>query len=153
VRTYHNPLGSFASFGDLGAFVGESHISLAEGPASTPIETKAAPAAAASTPVVTVGERFEISVAWEDGFGQFGQGLGRRVTGDTAAFTFFSPTNTELVIKVLDGRTINGHFWVFYGALTNVGYVITIKDLETGEQVLYHNPVGQFGSFGDITAF
>jgi hypothetical protein len=153
VRTYHNPLGSFASFGDLGAFVGESHISLAEGPASAPIETKAAPAAAASTPVVTVGERFEISVAWEDGFGQFGQGLGRRVTGDTAAFTFFSPTNTELVIKVLDGRTINGHFWVFYGALTNVGYVITIKDLETGEQVLYHNPVGQFGSFGDITAF
>jgi photosystem II stability/assembly factor-like uncharacterized protein len=153
VRTYHNPLGSFASFGDLGAFVGESHISLAEGPPRAPVETKAAPVAAASTPVVTVGERFEISVDWEDGFGQFGQGLGRRVTGDTAAFTFFSPTNTELVIKVLDGRNINGHFWVFYGALTNVGYVITIKDLETGEQVLYHNPVGQFGSFGDITAF
>lgn len=154
-RTYRNPLGSFASFGDLGAFAGESHITGLGGP---PVEMKAAtlvaaPSAAVSTPKVTVGERFEISVAWEDGFGQFGEGLGRRVTGDTAAFTFFSPTNTELVIKVLDGRAINGQFWVFYGALTNVGYVITIKDLETGQQVLYQNPVGQFGSFGDITAF
>lgn len=154
-RIYNNPLGSFASFGDLGAFAGESHIAGApvELRALSPEAMAAPPSAAVSTPKVTVGERFEISVAWEDGFGQFGQGLGRRVTGDTAAFTFFSPTNTELVIKVLDGRGINGHFWVFYGALTNVGYVITIRDLETGQQVLYHNPVGQFGSFGDITAF
>ena len=54
---------------------------------------------------------------------------------------------------MLDGRGINGHFWVFYGALTNVGYSIRIRDLETGEVVIYQNPVGQFGSYGDITAF
>jgi len=75
------------------------------------------------------------------------------MTGDTAAFNFFSPTNTELVIKVLDGRPINGHYWVFYGALSNVGYTIFVKDLATGEQVIYQNPVGNFASVGDTEAF
>ena len=44
---------------------------------------------------------------------------------------FFSPDNVELIIKVLDGRSITGHFWVFYGALSNVQYTITVKDTQT----------------------
>jgi hypothetical protein len=34
---------------------------------------------------------------------------------DTGYFWFFEDTNVELVVKVLDGRAINGHTWVFYG--------------------------------------
>ena len=175
-RVYDNPLGNFASFGDTGAFPGEpgatavstiSSASQALTSAGTAAWISQAPAdetAAAATPPspapqkgisqeVRVGDRFAITVQWDDGVGQMGQGIGRNMTGDTAAFNFFSPTNTELVIKVLDGRPINGHFWVFYGALSNVGYVIEIRDLETGARAIYQNPVGNFGSVGDITAF
>ncbi|HXO42065.1 MAG TPA: hypothetical protein VN999_11480, partial [Thermoanaerobaculia bacterium] len=28
-------------------------------------------------------------------------------------FWFFDPSNVELTVKVLDGRAVNGHFWVF----------------------------------------
>lgn len=168
VWTYDNPLGSFASFGDIGAFP-EPGIAAAlqpdHGPASGQLGiaageendagtvSLAAPPALGGDQEIVLGDRFVLSVAWDDGFGQTGQGLGRRMTADTAAFTFFSETNTELVIKVLDGTAINGHHWVFYGALSNVGYVITIRDLETGRQVLYQNPVGAFASVGDIEAF
>jgi hypothetical protein len=33
---------------------------------------------------------------------------------------FFDPENVELVVKALDGRPINGKFWFFHGALSNV---------------------------------
>ena len=35
-------------------------------------------------------------------------------------------------MKVLDGRTINGRFWVFYGALSNVEYRVLVTDTATG---------------------
>jgi len=57
------------------------------------------------------------------------------------------------VIKVLDARAVNGRFWVFYGALSNVGYTITVTDTETGDAKTYRNELGSFGSVGDTAAF
>lgn len=42
-----------------------------------------------------------------------GQGSARPLTDESGAFWFFDPVNIEVTIKVLDGRPINGHFWVF----------------------------------------
>jgi hypothetical protein len=75
------------------------------------------------------------------------------LTTDTGYFWFFNDANVELVLKVLDGSAINGHYWVFYSALTNVGYTITVTDTETGEVRTYPNPPGDFLSFGDTEAF
>lgn len=160
VRVYRNPLGNFASFGDLDAFPGGVTNAATTG---TPVLPEASffrpdtptlePEATQAAPVILGGNRFAVTVTWDDGFGQMGEGVGVTMSGDTAAFSFFSPNNTELVIKVLDGRPINGHFWVFYGALSNVGYTISVRDLITGQLVIYQNPVGNFASVGDITAF
>ena len=57
------------------------------------------------------------------------------------------------MIKVLDARAVNGRFWVFYGALSNVGYTITVTDTETGDAKTYRNELGSFGSVGDTAAF
>ena len=57
------------------------------------------------------------------------------------------------MLKVLDGRTLNGHFWVFYGALSNVGYTITITDTETQTVKTYVNPEGTLASVADTEAF
>ena len=55
--------------------------------------------------------------------------------------------------KVLDACTINDHFWVFYGALSNVEYRITVDDTATGATRIYSNPLHQFASRGDTEAF
>ena len=75
------------------------------------------------------------------------------VTSDTGIFWFFRDTNLELIIKILDGRPVNGKFWVFYGALSNVEYEITVKDRETGQEKRYFNSLGSLGSVADTSAF
>jgi hypothetical protein len=56
-------------------------------------------------------------------------------------------------VKVLDARSINGHFWVYYGALSNVEYTLRVTDTTTGEVRTYQNPAGAFASRGDVEAF
>ena len=42
-------------------------------------------------------------------------------TANTGFFWFFNRENIELAVKVLDGRAINGSFWVLYGGLSGRG--------------------------------
>jgi hypothetical protein len=85
--------------------------------------------------------------------GTSGVGTAVPLATDTGYFWFFSSTNAELMVKVLDGRANNGHFWVFYGALTNVQYTITVVDKLTGATKVYENPSGTMASHADVTAF
>ncbi len=75
------------------------------------------------------------------------------MTGDTGYFWFFSSNNIELVVKVVDGRAVNGKFRVFYGALSNVEYEITVTDSQTGDVRVYTNPAGLLASVADTAAF
>lgn len=75
------------------------------------------------------------------------------LTGDTGYFWFFSPNNVELVVKVVDGRAFNNFFWVFYGALSNVAYTVTVTDTQTGVIKTYTNPAGTLASVADTAAF
>lgn len=97
--------------------------------------------------------RFQVQVDWQDRSGRTGQGSAVQLTGDTGYFTFFNPQNVELVTKILDGRGVNGHFWVFYGALSNVHYTMTVIDTATGQSKVYDNPQGKLASASDPTAF
>jgi hypothetical protein len=55
-------------------------------------------------------------------------------------FWFFDSANPEMLIKVINGCAINNHFWVFYAAVTNVSFQVTVKDTKTGHTATYHNP-------------
>jgi hypothetical protein len=115
--------------------------------------TRAATCVPSSTSLCLAGGRFSASVEWRDFQDNTGSGHAVALTSDTGYFWFFTSTNVELVVKVLDGRALNGHFWVFYGALSNVEYTMTVRDLATGDVRIYENPSGQFASAGDTTAF
>jgi hypothetical protein len=97
--------------------------------------------------------RFAVTVAWRDFAGNTGAGQAIPLTADTGGFWFFSPENLELAVKVLDGRALNNAFWVFFGALSNVEYEITVTDTETGLTRRYQNPAGQLASVGDTRGF
>ena len=75
------------------------------------------------------------------------------LTSDTGYFWFFSASNVELVLKAVDGRTFNGFFWVFYGALSDVEYHITVTDTTTGRVKIYNNTAGHLASVADTAAF
>jgi hypothetical protein len=75
------------------------------------------------------------------------------LTGDTGAFGFFDAAEPELTVKVLDGRPLNGHFWVFTAALSDVEYAITVTDLVTSQSKTYYNAPHQLASQADTAAF
>jgi len=106
-----------------------------------------------ATTLCLQGSRFTVSVAWATTDGRTGSGQAVVMTGDTGYFWFFDSANVELVVKVLDARGVNGHFWVFYGALSDVRYSITVNDTSHGTYRSYDNPLGHMASFADTSAF
>ena len=114
---------------------------------------KAAPCPASATVMCLAGQRFAVEVRWKDFQGNTGQGQAVGLTPDTGYFWFFTDNNVELVVKVLDARGFNNHFWVFFGALSNVEYTLTVTDTATGRTKSYVNSSGQFASVGDTAAF
>ena len=97
--------------------------------------------------------RFQVDVDWMLPGGIAGKGQAVPLTDDTGSFWFFDNANLELVVKVLDGRPVNGHFWVYYGGLSDVEYRITVTDTKTGIREIYINPAGRLASGSDVTAF
>jgi ELWxxDGT repeat protein len=161
-RRYANVQGQFASVGDttgfgpLGAY---DRKSVAAPSARALIAERIDPAAATGICVPAAGRlclgngRFAVEASWQDFASHTGTGTAVGLTGDTGYFWFFDPTNVEAVLKVLDGTAVNGHFWVYYGALSNVQYTLTVTDTMTGHVKTYQNPLGRFASAGDTLAF
>ncbi|MEP6769764.1 MAG: S8 family serine peptidase [Acidobacteriota bacterium] len=113
-----------------------------------------APCAPGPNTLCLNASRFQVSVAWQvPTQGMSGQGAAVPLTSDTGYFWFFSANNIELMLKVVDGRPVNGKFWVFYGALTDVQYTITVTDTMTGSARTYVSPQGTPVSQADTNAF
>lgn len=83
--------------------------------------------------------RFRVSATYSSSSGA-GTATAVGMTGDTGYFWFFNSANVEAVVKVIDGRGVNGKFWVFAGGLTNVNVTITVRDTVTGATRNYTNP-------------
>jgi hypothetical protein len=41
---------------------------------------------------------------------------------------FFSPDNPEMLVKLVNGCSVNDHYWAYISATTNVGFSVTVKD-------------------------
>ena len=87
------------------------------------------------------------------------QGAGQAIPQNDL-FGYFSlpsltsnPDNPEVFIKILDGTTINGQFWVFYGHLTDLIYDITVIEVATGHTKTYHKDAGNSAGGFDTSGF
>ena len=83
--------------------------------------------------------RFQVKATFTTTQGQQGIAQATRLTADTGYFTFFDPSNVEVVVKVLNACAVNQKIWVFAGGLTNVATVITVTDTSTGVSKIYSN--------------
>lgn len=104
-----------------------------------------------------IGDRFRASVEFQvDEL----TGLGSPVPLDRVGlssggmFWFFSPDNPEILLKVLDGCALNGHFWIFYSAGTDVAFELEVTDRTTDLSWTSNNPGGTLAPpVRDLTAF
>lgn len=97
--------------------------------------------------------RFKVQAAWQS---STSSGTGTAIPGssDTGQFWFFSASNVEMVVKVLNGCSINTRYWVFAGGLTNVKVTMTVTDMQNATVQTYINNLNTpFAPIQDTNAF
>ena len=98
--------------------------------------------------------RFQVDVTWTDFEGSTGEGMAVPLSETSGLLWFFSQSNLEMLIKVLDGCAINDHFWVFMAATTDVEFSAVVTDTATGVRRTYFNQLGQSAdAITDTAAF
>lgn len=96
-----------------------------------------------SAEVLCLQDRFRVTADWNNPHPAGGFGTGTAAAfegGQSGTFWFLNGANVDLIVKVLDARTVNDHFWVFHGALTDLEYWISVLDTHTGVAKTYYNP-------------
>ena len=68
---------------------------------------------------------------------------------NSGLFYFFNPENAEMLFKVLDGCVINGYWWVYYAAATDLYIDVQV----TSRSGLTWSSRSYGGATGDVTAF
>jgi len=159
-RSYFNPAGTLASVADTGAFAAAGTAAPARSRIGRATDAGASPTVAGTSCTANAnalclnGGRFQVRVSWRaPSLGRSGIATAAPLTGDTGCFWFFTANNIELIVKVVDGGAVNGRFWVFSGALSNVEYTISVTDTLTGFVKTYANPSGSLKSIADTAAF
>jgi hypothetical protein len=85
------------------------------------------------------GGRFKVTTQWSTHDGGSGAGQAVPLTDLAGYFTFFDSSNVEIVIKVLNGCSVNSRWWTFASGLTDVGVILTVTDTKTSAVQTYTN--------------
>lgn len=105
--------------------------------------------------------RFVATVTWRIPAGSDGtperSGTGTAVPPDSdtsGLFWFFSRSNWEILVKVLDGCDVNGHHWLLGFGATDVEVDLRVLDRTRGETWQLSSTFGEpVGTFADVKAF
>lgn len=88
--------------------------------------------------------RFEVTMSFFHGTDLHGPALAVPTASlgvsNGGLFCFFSQSNPEMMVKVLNACSLNNRFWVFFTAGTNIGFTVSIRDTTTGQVKTYLNP-------------
>lgn len=151
-KTYMKDAGHFCGDADTAAFPDSTSAAAPAGllvplaPGSA-IGRSSTGCASSSTLACLLGGKFGVEVL-RSGTPQ----PGVAVTDLSASFGFVTATAPEVVVKVIDGTSVNGWYWLFFGSLTHQDFTVRVTDGATGEFRTYVSP-GQFCGGADTTAF
>ncbi|REJ77191.1 MAG: hypothetical protein DWQ36_17495 [Acidobacteria bacterium] len=108
---------------------------------------------------VLLGDRFEVVASWrlpsqpEVERNALVVPRAPGTSEESALFGFLDRDNWELLVKVLDGCEINGHFWVYGAAATDLGFRVRVLDTVTNALWDYESPAGERApAFTDVEA-
>lgn len=104
--------------------------------------------AALDPPTCTTGpllcladDRFRVVVTFQQG-NLGGVGTALPLTGDSGLY-FFDQDQVEAVLRILDGRPVNGRFWVGLGTLSSAATTAAVLDSVRATFKSYVSPAGQ----------
>lgn len=111
-----------------------------------------------SSKFCTQSNRFSVSLwARDQRTGSTDTGHVMLTTGVYGMFAFptiaGNTTDPQVFVKVLDGRPVNGKWWVFCSTLTDVEFKVTVTDHQTGQSRVYHKLAGATSATFDTSAF
>jgi hypothetical protein len=99
-------------------------------------------------------QRFQVTATYRTASGQAGQARALPWTDRAGYLWFFSASNLELTVKVINGCGLNQSYWVFASGLTSVEVELTVTDTQTGASRTYSNPLNRsFQAIEDTAAF
>ncbi len=101
-----------------------------------------------STTLCLESGRFQVGILGPDGAASAAP-----LTLKSGFFWFDWNQNPQVVVKILDGRTENGHYWIHISALTDAGFTVRVTDRVSGNTRDYVNSAGQAVSTIDRTSF
>ena len=126
------------------------------------VGTTSGPCVRDATTACLQSSRFEVKVTWATaapatGSAQVMSFGGQRTENDESVFfTFFSATNFEMGVKVLNAcvPVLGNKYWVFVSGLTDQGWTVTVRDTFTGAVKTYSNQIGHLSTtFADTVGF
>jgi hypothetical protein len=101
------------------------------------------------------GGRFQAELTWTPAAGEAPvTARAATVIGDTGFFSLSEPSRPDVLLKVLDGRTLNQRFWAFASvAEPPVAYELRVRDTVTGVERTYRRAAGERCAVADLSAF
>jgi plastocyanin len=103
-----------------------------------------APCVESGTTLCLSNGRFQVEMDWRAGTAPAAaaNAIPLAFAPESGLFYFVSPGNIEVLVKVLNACVpeLGNRYWVFYAATTNVEFVMTVIDTQTGAVKVYSNP-------------
>jgi streptogramin lyase len=115
----------------------------------------AGPCAANASTLCLANGRFQVQADWSAAsLGRTDRASALSLSASSGSFWFFDRDSIELVVKMVDGCSVNGREWVFAAGMTNVGVSLVVTDTTTGLSREYLNVEGTpFPPVQDTAAF
>jgi PKD repeat protein len=115
-------------------------------------------ATATSTQLALMSNRFALSLSARDPrTGKTASGLTLPKNDESGFYALPGLTgdssNVEVFVKIVDARSLDGHYWVFFGGLTDFEYTLTVTDTGTGKVRSYTKPAGSACGGFDTSGF
>ena len=124
-----------------------------------PSITKTIDVIPASTELFFHDRTFRVRVEWSTPDGALhGEAYGVPLSDDAGYLWFFEGKNPEILIKILDGRPVNGRWWVFISSNTNLEFKVYVGQITQSDppffaEKVYVSPAGANKNFIDTTSF
>ena len=123
-------------------------------PTVTPTPTPMLSGCSTETTLCLGEDRFLVVASWTKPDGESAPAHAVALTANSGYFWFLDANNVEVVVKALNGCSVNGHSWIFSAGFTDLAVAMTVTDTTTNQSKAYSNSQGTpFRTIADTTTF